>query len=254
MKSKFNGILGGYQYSLEGIDKWNRDDYFNGVTTSDVNGYVFEDLQPMSRYVLKLFVMNRRGQINETLPLLIYASTRKSNRVENPPRNVKVSLSNESLLISWEPPYPPTSSVTKYIAQWQFADRTNKLNKWIGLFEVAPEIRSCQKLNVQVVNPDTMCHKILNFRNVLDQKHFQLPKNVVLRIGARSHNQRSMDIIWSKKVMVHTGIQKLHSEENTGLTAIAVTVNLVVIFMLILAVICHRCKSDKVTSRNGKRI
>ena len=268
----FNGKIDGYEYVLKGSDKWSRDDEFKGDSTETRK--IFEGLQPMSEYSLKVFVRNSMGYINEDFPLELSATTRKSDRIENPPQNFKAVMRKESLLLSWQPPYPPTSTIETYIIQWKHEDDNNSgWNNWSNEIEVFPKTDSCLSLGIQTVNPELMCHKIDNFTRAItsnnDDKNFgtdaetnsnsqiafgslDITRNYVFRISAIAPNQK-LDIIWSKRVIVtsDTGEEPREVRE-TGWIAIAVIVSLVAIFLLILIVICVRHRCNQPILRNGQ--
>ena len=273
----FNGELDGYKYVLKGMDQWSKKDEYSGDTRPDVTNFVFEGLQPMSRYSLKVYVKNSLGEINTVFPLELTASTRQSDIVDRPPQHLKaVLLSDGSLHLSWQPPYPPSSTIEKYIVQWKVDRKDSNRHKWDEEFDVIPESDSCQKLNIPTVNPELMCHKIDNFTHLVDKKDFnniddsavyfgdepksqinfgnlEISNLIVFRISAVAPNQHAVDIIWSKKVTVTSeGEQVPEEEEGTGWIAISVIVTLVIVFIFILIVICvrHKCNQTSVL-RNG---
>ena len=275
----FNGEMDGFKYELKGSDSWSREDEIVGDTRPDEMRKIFDMLKPSSNYILKVYLKNRSGKINTDLPLVLKAKTLESSEVENPPGNLNAILQEESLLLSWQPPYPPTGSIEKYFIQWRIEDENKRYDKWDGKFEVVPKINSCQRLKVQTINPELMCYEVQNFTELVANKvmleneddsvnfgenietkptsqisfgNFDLTRNITFRIGAAAANQQFFEINWSKRVSLKISDRETTPKtvNETGWIAVTVIVSIVALLLFILILICARHKCNERVTRN----
>ncbi|CAB4055465.1 unnamed protein product [Lepeophtheirus salmonis] len=130
----FNGIISHGRYIFKGEDHWNINDEREGTIPITENSIEFTKLRPYSFYSLSLYTLNSNKMLNP-IPLIIKARTNSS--VPPSPLNVEVltSSSKDSVPLRWQPGYPPTGEIERYVIKWKYSGAEN----WMSSLSV-PEL------------------------------------------------------------------------------------------------------------------
>jgi len=109
---KQNGRRDGYEVELIGRENW-ESEKIEIEDNSTLDTYYAQNLMPYTSYLLKVYNKNIGNLVNFSNPLEIQERTLETQPL--PPTNLTAKpISLHSVLISWNPSYPPTGEIKQY--------------------------------------------------------------------------------------------------------------------------------------------
>jgi hypothetical protein len=141
------GQMDGFFIQLFSLDSWAASALIlNDTMPENVAIYYAQHLVPFTSYKLKVFIKNQDGLYNPNRPLEINAKT-MSYIPRTPQMAAATATSSSSVHLRWQPSFPPTGIIEKYIVR--YGPKAAEVMDWKGQLEVANSTNYCSKMSQQ---------------------------------------------------------------------------------------------------------